>query len=181
LHETFLGSLIDIGAFEGLRLGVLKFKRLGRCHCVCTLRLVKFLLEFVLQFLELGTSFYFVDHWLESELLRIDLLRVAFLIFERLLHTMGHFGASVAFLGLLVNLLETCFFLHLHLLSIDLDAAWVWHSVGFEGRSLAFSSQTLIWVIFLGHFEFITLPEGERCLSLLSNLDRLLLDSESSL
>lgn len=181
MHETFLGSLVDIGALEWLRLGVFKFKWLRGCHCVRTLRLVQFLLKFVLKFLELGASFDFVDHWLESELLDIDSLRIAFFIFESLLHTMGHFGTSVAFLSLLMNLLEARLFLHLHLLSIDLDTAWVWHSVGFEGGSLALSSQTLLRVVLLSHFDFVTLPEGERCLSLLCDLDRLLLDAESSL
>ena len=171
LHKTFLWSLIDIGAFERLRLRILKFKWLGGCHSVRSLRLVKLLLEFVLKFLKLGASFDLVDHWLESELLNIDFLRIAFLIFESLLHTVGHFSTSVAFLSLLMNLLETSFFLHLHLLGIDLYAAWIWHSVSLEGRSLALGSQTLIRVVLLGHFNFVALPERERCLSLLSDLD----------
>jgi len=109
------------------------------------------------------------------------LLRLSFLILQRLLHTMRHRGLRIAFFCLLVDALETSLFLEGHFLGVDADAAEVGHAVGFEGGALALGVHGLLLVLPLFHPYLLPLPERERLLTLLRDFNRLLLDPHAPL
>ena len=97
------------------------------------------------------------------------------------MHTSWHLCCSVAFLSGSLDTLSTFQLLLTHLFPINADTAEVRHSVRFEGRAFAVVYQAGFRVIFLCHSDLLTLPERERCLALLSDLNRFLLHSQPPL
>ena len=74
-----------------------------------------------------------------------------------------------------MNSLEASLLGKSHLLSIDLNTAEVGHAIGFESGATALNIDVLLLRPLPGHANFLTLPEREWSLSLLGDLDRLLL------
>ena len=103
------------------------------------------------------------------------------LVFQGLLHASWHLCRCAALLSGFHDTLFSCFLLHAHLFIINADTTEVRHSVRFERRTFAVANQAGFRIILLCHSDLFALPERERCLALLSNLNRLLLHSQSSL
>ena len=126
-------------------------------------------------------SLWFIDHRREGELGRFASRRLSLVVFQGLLHASRHLRRCVAFLSGFMDTLKSSFLLLAHLFPIDADTAEVRHSIRFERRALAVAYQAGFRVILLCHSDLLTFPERERCLALLSDLNRFLLHSQPPL